>query len=238
MTIFKSAAVIFLAASMLAACQQDSRESVSAAGGQVQSAKPAVETKPATAPAEPALPGVPPPTAISAATPAGQAAVNAQGSATLEFHKRIQAYLKTHNDAEAKVPNLKETSDPAKISEREAALGKMIQTLRAGAKIGDIFAPEYQPYFIKIVQDDFKTRSADARRAIIVELPKNMKVDVNTVYPTTLPLATFPAALLRKLPDLPPELEYRLVGHNLILRDVKANLIVDILRNVVATIPS
>ena len=60
-----------------------------------------------------------------------------------------------------------------------------------------------------------------------------MKVDVNTVYPTTIPLATFPPVLLRKLPDLPPELEYRLVAHSLILRDVKANLIVDILRDVV-----
>ena len=238
MTIFKSAAVILLSASMLAACQHESRESASAAGSQAQSAKPAPETKAPVVPAEPAVPGVPAPSSISANTPAGQAAVNAQGAATLEFHKRIQAYLKTHNEAETRVPNLKETSDPAKISEREAALAKMIQTLRAGAQIGDIFAPEYQPYFIKIVQDDFKTRSADARRAIIVELPKNMKVDVNTVYPTTIPLATFPPALLRKLPDLPPELEYRLVGHSLILRDVKANLIVDILRDVVATIPS
>jgi hypothetical protein len=34
----------------------------------------------------------------------------------------------------------------------------MIMTLRAGAQTGEIFAPEYQPYFIKIVQDDFKTR--------------------------------------------------------------------------------
>ena len=70
------------------------------------------------------------------------------------------------------------------------------------------------------------------------ELPRNVKVDVNTVYPTTIPLVTFPAGLLRKLPDLPPELEYRIVGRNLILRDVKANLIVDVLRDVVPTIPT
>ena len=85
-------------------------------------------------------------------------------------------------------------------------------TLRAGAQPGEIFAPEYQPYFIKIVQDDFKARSAADRKALVSELPKNMKVDINTVYPTTLPLETFPPALLRKLPDLPPELEYRIVG--------------------------
>jgi hypothetical protein len=243
MTIFKSATVVLLSAALLAGCQRAASEPAPAAEGSAKPATPAPapapETrKPPLLPSEPQAPGVPAPSAISASTPSGQAAVNAQGSATLEFQKRIQAYLKIHNQAEGTVPDLKNTSDPAKISEREAALGKAIQTLRAGAKIGDIFAPEYQPYFIKIVQDDFATRSAAARKAIIVELPKHMKVDVNTVYPTTIPLATFPPALLRKLPDLPPELEYRLVGHSLLLRDVKANLIVDILRDVVATIPS
>ena len=130
-------------------------------------------------------------------------------------------------------------ADPArKATDREVALGKMIVSLRPGARQGDIFAVEYQPYFIKIVQDDFKLRSAADRKAIIVELPKNMKVSINQVYPTALPLETFPPRLLKKLPDLPPELEYRLVGHDLILRDVKGNVIVDVLRNVVATIPS
>lgn len=240
MPMFKSALVVFLSAGLLVGCDRDSSAPVSAADTQDKPVKsaPASGTRKPVAPSEPQAPGVPAPSAISAATPTGQASVNAQGSATLEFQNRIKAYLKIHNEAETRVPNLQNTDDPAKIYDREAALAKTIQTLRPGAKIGDIFAPEYQPYFIKIVKDDFATRSADARKAIIVELPKNMKVDINTVYPTTLPLATFPAALLRKLPDLPPELEYRLVGHSLILRDVKANLIVDILRDVVPTIPS
>jgi hypothetical protein len=164
--------------------------------------------------------------------------INAQGAATLEFKKRIDAYMKIHNEGESKVPALKKTDDPNEISEREKALGQMIMTLRANAQPGDVFAPEYQPYFIKIIQDDFKPRSAADRKAMISELPKNMKVDINTVYPTTMPLETFPPALLRKLPDLPPELEYRIVGRSLLLRDVKANLIVDILRDVVPTIPS
>lgn len=189
---------------------------------------------------QPAVPpvGSPPPAPASAAAVDGQPGTNAQAAATVEFQNQIKAYLKIHNQAESTVPNLKRTDDSKEISDRESALAKAIQTLRPQAKIGEIFAPEYQPYFIKIVQDDFATRPASARKAIIDELPKNMTVDVNTVYPTTLALATFPAALLRKLPDLPPELEYRLVGRSLILRDVKANLIVDILRDVVPTIPS
>jgi hypothetical protein len=164
--------------------------------------------------------------------------VNAQGAAVLEFKKRIDAYMKIHNEAESKVPALKKTDDPKEISDREKALGQMIMTLRANAQPGDVFAPEYQPYFVKIVQDDFKTRSAADRKALVSELPAKMKVDINTVYPTSMPLETFPPALLRKLPDLPPELEYRIVGKSLLLRDAKANLIVDILRDVVPTIPS
>jgi hypothetical protein len=169
----------------------------------------------------------------------GQAkpAVNAQAAAVVEFQNRIKEYLKIHNDAETRVPNLKSTDDPKEVNAREVALGKEIATLRAGAKPGAIFAAEYQPYFIKIVRDDFRTRSAADRKALVVELPKNVKLDINMVYPPTLPLETFPGVLLRKLPDLPPELEYRIVGRNLILRDVKANLIVDILRDVVP-IPS
>jgi len=188
-------------------------------------------------PSVPPVGSAPPPPAASAA-PDGQPGTNAQGAATLQFQNQIKAYMKVHNEAESKVPNLKRTDDPQEIADREAGLARAIQTLRAEAKVGEVFAPEYQPYFIKIVQDDFANRSAADRKALINELPKNMKVDINTVYPTTLALATFPAGLLRKLPDLPPELEYRLVGRSLILRDVKANLIVDILRDVVPTIPS
>ena len=164
--------------------------------------------------------------------------VNALGAAVLEFQKRVQAYMKIHNEAEGKVPNLKRTDDPVEISSREKALGEMIMTLRAGAQPGEIFAKEFQPYFIKIVQDDFAKRSAADRKALVHELPKHVKVDINTPYPTTLPLITFPAGLLQKLPDLPAELEYRIVGRNLLLRDVKANLIVDVLRDFVPTIPT
>ena len=165
-------------------------------------------------------------------TPDGQP-VNPQGAAVLEFQKRIDAYMKVHNEAEAKVPNLKRTDDPVEISSREKALAEMIMTLRAGAQPGDIFAKEFQPYFVKIVQDDFQKRSVADRKALVHELPKGVKVAINTPYPTTIPLITFPATLLRVLPDLPPELEYRIVGRHLLLRDVKANLIVDALYDVV-----
>jgi hypothetical protein len=214
-------ASLVLLVAMLAACDRANTAESTAAD---VPAKPAAE-----------LPGNS--TAAASVTPDGQP-VNQMGAATLEFHKRVEAYMKIHNEAEGKVPNLKKTDDPVEIAAREKALAEMIMTLRANAPASEIFAKEYQPYFIKIVQDDFADRSAADRKALVHELPRNVKVDVNTVYPPTLPLITFPAGLLRKLPDLPPELEYRIVGRNLIMRDVKANLIVDVLRDVVPTIPT
>jgi hypothetical protein len=37
-------------------------------------------------------------------------------------------------------------------------------------------------------------------------------------------------AIIRALPELPPELEYHIAGRNLMLRDIAANLVVDVLR--------
>ena len=210
---------------------------LASACGQVDTAEPRALTGPGDQAPQNRTPQPLPPANRPTVTADGQP-INAQGAATLEFKKRIDAYIKIHNEAESKVPSLKRTDDPKEISDREKALGQMIMSLRAGAQPGEIFAPEYQPYFVKIVQDDIKARSIADRKALVAELPKNVKLDINTIYPTTLPLETFPAALLRKLPDLPPDLEYRIVARSLILRDVKANLIVDILRDVVPTIPS
>jgi len=72
----------------------------------------------------------------------------------------------------------------------------------------------------------------------MIEVPTRTRIAVNTTYPTQLPLATFPPRLLQRLPDLPPELEYRIVGRHIVLRDVTANVVVDVARDVVPAIPS
>jgi hypothetical protein len=169
---------------------------------------------------------------------AGQAsAVNPTGAAVLVFKQRVDEYVKVHKKADSQVPSLTETSDPTKIAHREVALGEAIRALRVGVKPGDVFSEEVRPVLIKAIREDFAQRSATDRKALVQELPP-MTLTVNMTYPSKLPLATVPAKLLRALPDLPPELEYRIVGRHLILRDVKANIVVDFVRDVVPTIPS
>ena len=175
--------------------------------------------------------------ARSSATSAGsggtdQASVNERGAATKAFLDRIAQYVEFHNNVEKMVPPLKETANPAEISARELALGAALIKQRPDAKAGDFFIPQYQPHLAKIIKDDFAKRSLADRKALIVELPKGVAITVNAVYPTSLPLATFPGNLLKALPDLPKELEYRIVARHLLLRDVTGNVIVDLMRDV------
>jgi hypothetical protein len=174
---------------------------------------------------------------LSAAAPQ-PAPANPTGTAVLGFKQRVDQYVKIHNEAESKVPKLVETNDPAQVTDREAALGAMIKKLRASAKEGDVFGPDFVAVLAREVRKDFRDRPAADRKALIHELPAKMQIAVNMTYPVDLPLATFPARLLQKLPPLPPELEYRLVGHHIVLRDVTANVVVDVARNIVPTIPS
>lgn len=54
---------------------------------------------------------------------------------------------------------------------------------------------------------------------------------VNASYPDDTPLPTTPAQVLMKLPKLPEQLEYRIVGKTLIIRDREADIIVDFVPN-------
>jgi hypothetical protein len=155
-----------------------------------------------------------------------------------DFFDHVQAYLKIHRSADAKVPSLTETSDPKQVSQREKALADEIRVERAGAQQGDVFSAAAASEIKRIVEEDFSGRTATTQRAILVEVPVKVPPSINTDYPTTLPLATVPPSLLQKLPTLPDDLEYRFLGRHLILRDIKANLIVDFIPDVVPKAPA
>jgi hypothetical protein len=157
-----------------------------------------------------------------------QATVNPRAQEMVEFRKRVDAYLELRKAVTQKYPEVKETGDPAKIHEREVNLGKALAMARVNAKAGDIFAPVWRQV-IKTVEDDWNSRSAADRKAILAEVPKGLALKVNQPYPSNIALATVPPRLLAQLPVLPDELEYRLVDRRLLLRDRDANLIVDVL---------
>jgi len=165
---------------------------------------------------------------VAAAAPIPQQAVNAHAQAMVDFKKRMDAYLELRRAITQKIPEVKETGDPAKIHDREVALGKALATARPNAKAGDIFGA-LSTYLLKSVEDDWNSRSPADQKAMLSELPRGLILKVNQPYPPNLPLATAPPKLLAQLPMLPEELEYRLLNRRLLLRDRDANLIIDVL---------
>jgi hypothetical protein len=146
-----------------------------------------------------------------------------------DFAKRVDAYLDIRKRSVATVGELDPTRSQAEIANRAAALGKSLVDARPGAKQGDIFTPDISAFLATLIKQEYDRRSEpvqETRGDQQDELP-DFVPKVNMLYPTTYPLATFPPKLLPLLPALPEQLEYRIVGNYLILRDIEANLIVD-----------
>jgi hypothetical protein len=148
-----------------------------------------------------------------------------------EFQQRIDAYMALQKKVIADLPALKNTDDPKEITAREIAMGDAVRRARAGAKQGDLIPPATAAYFKKLIQEDIQSRTGPEKKVMKDELPP-FEPTVNQRYPPEHPLATFPATLLKILPTLPEELEYRFLSNALIIRDIKANIIVDYVLNV------
>ena len=91
------------------------------------------------------------------------------------LRKRVDDYLKLRDEITKKVPEVKETGDPAKISAREQALGEAIAKARANAKPGDIFGADMAVHLRKTLAEDWKSRSPADRKALFSELPKGVQ---------------------------------------------------------------
>jgi hypothetical protein len=151
------------------------------------------------------------------------------------FNDRVQEYVKMQKNLEASLSTLKPTMDAAQIVEHQHALARKIADARRDARQGDIFTHEVAERFRKIIRKAFRGPEGRlARQTIRQDSPaRAIVLHVNDVYPEDIPLITTPPTLLLKLPALPPELAYRIVGHDLTLKDIKASLIVDLIPNAI-----
>lgn len=154
-----------------------------------------------------------------------------------DFVKRVDEYVALRNRLAEAIGPLDETKSQAEITLRAATLASNIKLERAQAKQGDLFTPEVATVFATLIHQEDSRRPdsvRETREDQQEELPDFIP-QVNEIYPTTYPLATFPPRLLPLLPKLPEHVEYRIVQHYLILRDVEANLIVDFMPHAVPT---
>jgi hypothetical protein len=164
----------------------------------------------------------------------GQAAVNETARQLAEFRTRVDEYVSARKEAEKDSPPLKETNNPAQIKTAQEALAARIGALRADARPGDIFTPAVRPIFRRLLAPS--TRGAEGRdtKAILAaDGPPSVPLKINAKYPETAPLPTVPPNILKALPPLPKEVEYRLVKKDLLLFDPEAEIIVDYIAQVI-----
>jgi hypothetical protein len=152
-----------------------------------------------------------------------------------EFTDRVKDYVKLHNSQEVLLPVLKQTVLPEMIAAHQAALARRIREARPGAKAGDIFTPAALKSFQDVIQTAMQgPRGANADATMKQGAPlTDTSLVVNQAYPDGLPYTTVPPTLLLVFPKLPDEVVYRVVGHDLVLLDLKANLVVDLIPGII-----
>jgi hypothetical protein len=169
---------------------------------------------------------VPPLLQPSAAQPADTSSADA--AAIKQFDDAIDKYLALRRGLGNEVAGPVKDSTSTQLNDASNALAGAIQRARANAKAGAIFS---EPVAAVI-----KRRVAEAVRVkklgpVLANIDDEKAADptpkVHLRLPVTEQLATMPPSLLAILPPLPKQLEYRIVGRNLVLRDVDASLVLD-----------
>jgi hypothetical protein len=160
----------------------------------------------------------------------GQAVGTPADQAMQQFHREVAAYLTLRAKlAEEIVPPLA-NSTAAQISSASDALSRAIERARPKPPLGVFFDPSAA----EAIRTSIRALLAQPGFAAVLdgiddEPQRVQSPGVYVRFPGSSQLATMPPSLLAVLPVLPPELEYRLIGENLILRDIAAALVLDVL---------
>jgi hypothetical protein len=146
------------------------------------------------------------------------------GYIVADFSSRVQNYFDLRTKLEIGLPALVVTEDPREIAIAEVALARRIRVAREEATRGDIFTPAISVELKKLLQF---AMNATTWAALMDDNPGEFSHHVNGNYSKRKALSTVPPSILAVLPTLPDDIEYRFIGRDLILRDTRANVILD-----------
>ena len=157
-------------------------------------------------------------------------ATPADAAALKQFDAAIAGYLAMRQRLLEEVPGPKAESTSGQLNQASDALAAAIQRSRGKAKPGDLFVAAVVPVLKRQVLDAVTRADLGPVLAGIDDEEKGpAKPAIHMRFPAAAPMATMPPSLLAALPPLPASLEYRIIGNMLILRDVEAALILDVI---------
>jgi hypothetical protein len=144
------------------------------------------------------------------------------------FVERVNQYVALHKKLEATLPKLPQEATPQQIDQNERRLGELIQQARKGAQRGDLFTPEMTVYVKNIMVQVFGGPGGQKLRSSVMdENVKELPVRVNMRFPDSIPISTMPPAVLKALPELPEQMQYRFVASQFVLLDSHSHLVAD-----------
>jgi hypothetical protein len=159
-----------------------------------------------------------------------QVNVSPQAAALQDFEKRIGDYVSLEKNLSKGIQLTKPTDEPHIILDRQRDLAKKIREARRQVPQGAIFTPEISKEFRRLLGLAMAgANQGDVKKSLARSEPVRLALRVNESYPAEVPLQSTPPTILMNLPRLPPELEYRIDGRALVLRDANANLVVDLI---------
>lgn len=152
-----------------------------------------------------------------------------------EFSDRVQDYIKLQKTIESSLPAMNSTDLPEMIAAHQQALARKIREARPKAKAGDIFTERAREAFRHVIRSAFQGPEGDHVRATMQQgAPvKPLQLKVNGIYPDTAPYTTVPPTLLSAVPKLPEDVAYRIVSRDLVLIDVKSNMVIDLVHEII-----
>lgn len=152
------------------------------------------------------------------------------------FEEAVAAYVALHRDVERQLPRVEISPDSREIQRAVDAMAAAMRAARPRAEEGDLFTPAAGDRLRRRIRAALLA-SGDDPADILSSMTGDEPVPPDTPLPAvngrfSWALPSFMvASALEALPPLPEELEYRFVGRDLVLIDLHANLVVDILRD-------
>jgi hypothetical protein len=158
----------------------------------------------------------------------GQPETSADAAAIKQVEVAIAKYMGMRQGLRSEVRGPVKNSSSTQLNDASDALAGAIQRARRGAQVGSIFNKRAGAVIKRRIADTVRTENMVATLADIDdEGSAGPSPKVHLRLPVTAQMATMPPALLKVLPPLPKELEYRILGSYLVLRDIDASLILD-----------
>jgi hypothetical protein len=156
------------------------------------------------------------------------------GDGVQQFRQRVDAYMDLRRDVQRTLPPVQAATDAEHVRQSVEALAAAVRQARRRARVGDIFTAAARREFRAVIENtlcehDYPVAELLAEQQ--ADFPRGARrpdIRINHSFPWEFGSGT-PPCLLATLPALPKALEYMFVGRDLLLLDIDANLVLDIL---------